>query len=164
MLTNLALREFDQDIESTAAGYGMYYTRYADDMFFSTKDLSFNRSRGREIIAKLYERMKKEGFRPNITKTRIYSPGSRKVVLGLLVDGVVPKLTREFRAKVRMHLFYLQHEEIGPVLHAQKRGFDSVMALKNHVAGLISYAHQIQPDLGARWRDEFNNIEWGASV
>lgn len=163
-LTNLALREFDQEIESIAAGYGMYYTRYADDMFFSTKDVSFNRERGRKIIAKLYERMKKEGFRPNITKTRIHSPGSRKIVLGLLVDGVSPKLTREFRAKVRMHLYYLQHHKIGPALHAQKRGFDSVMGLKNHVEGLISYAHQVQPDLGARWRDEFNKIKWGASV
>lgn len=164
MLTNLALRSFDQDIENIAVDYGMYYTRYADDMFFSTKDISFNRNRGREIISKLYERMKTEGFRPNITKTRIQSPGARKIVLGLLVDGVAPKLTREFRSKTRMHLHYMRHKEIGPALHAQKRGFDSVMGLKNHVEGLISYANQVQPDLGARWRDEFNKIEWGASV
>ncbi|MDH5547694.1 MAG: reverse transcriptase family protein [Gammaproteobacteria bacterium] len=164
MLTNLALRDFDRDIESIAAEYGMYYTRYADDMFFSTKDQSFNREKGRNIIAKLYARMKAEGFRPNIAKTRMHSPGARKIVLGLLVDGVAPKLTREFRSKIRMHLHYLKHEKIGPALHAQKRGFDSVMGLKNHIEGLISYAHQVQPELGARWRDEFHKIEWGAYV
>lgn len=164
MLTNLALREFDKDIGNIAAEYGMYYTRYADDMFFSTKDLSFNREVGKKMISKLYARMKVEGFRPNISKTRIHPPGARKLVLGLLVDGAVPKLTREFRSKMRMHLYYMKNKHIGPALHAQNRGFDSVMGLKNHVEGLINYAHQVQPDIGTRWRTEFNEIEWGASV
>ncbi len=164
MLTNLALREFDSDIESIAAEHGMDYTRYADDMFFSTKDSSFNREAGRNIISKLYARMKKEGFRPNITKTRIHSPGARKIVLGLLVDGDTPKLTREFRSKIRMHLYYLQHKNIGPAVHAQRRGFNSVMGLKNHIEGLISYAYQIQPELGTCWRNEFRKVTWGACI
>lgn len=164
MLTNLALREFDENIRQIADGYGMYYTRYADDMFFSTRDHSFNREAGKKLISKLYGRMKEEGFRPNISKTRIHSPGARKLVLGLLVDGDTPKLTREFRSKVRMHLYYMNRTDIGPALHAKNRGFDSVMGLKNHVEGLINYAHQVQPKLGARWRAEFNKIAWGASV
>lgn len=164
MLTNLALRTFDKDIESIAGEYGMYYTRYADDMFLSTQEPNFNRDIAKRLISKLYKRMKEEGFRPNISKTRIHTPGARKLVLGLLVDGTKPKLTREFRSKIRMHLYYMKHEYIGPAVHAQKRGFYSVMGLKNHVEGLINYAYQVQPELGVRWRTEFNEIAWGPSV
>lgn len=164
MLTNLALRSFDHDIERIANDNELYYTRYADDMFFSTKDPSFSRKKGEVIISQVYNRMKVEGFRPNISKTRIHSPGARKIVLGLLVDGDSPRLTREFRAGIRMHLYYLHHEQLGPVAHAKNRGFDSVMGLKKHLEGLVSYAIQVEPGLGRNWSRELSMVDWGASI
>ena len=70
--------------------------------------------------------MGRVGLSPNVTKTRVLPPGARKVVLGLLVDGQEPHLTREFRARLRQHIYYLLHPDIGPVRHAAKRGFISV--------------------------------------
>lgn len=164
MLTNLALIKFDKDVARISKSLGLYYTRYADDLIFSTSNSSFNRRNSKELISKIYDRMKTEGFRPNIAKTRIYTPGSRKIVLGLLVDGKSPKLTREFRAKVRMHLYYLRHPKIGPALHARNRGFYSVMGLRNHVEGLISYSKHVSPELGAKWANELSLVDWGATV
>lgn len=164
MLTNLALRVFDKDLTQISNDFGLYYTRYADDMHFSTKDHIFNRKKCEDFISILYKRISSEGFSPNISKTRIYTPGARKIVLGLLVDGKIPKLTKEFRSNIRMHLHFLKHESVGPALHAQARGFDSVMGLRNHILGLINYAAQIQPELALEWMEEFNSIKWGPSI
>ncbi len=100
------------------------------------------------------------GLAPNITKTQIMPPGARKIVLGLLVDGEVPKLSREFRSKLRMHLYYLKHSDVGPVSHAENRGFESVFGLKNHIEGLIAYAGQIDPKYAALCNNQMEKINW----
>jgi RNA-directed DNA polymerase len=85
------------------------------------------------------------GLSPNLTKTQVLPPGARKIMLGLLVDGKIPRLTREFRACLRQHIYFLTHPDIGPARHAGRRQFASVMGLRNHVYGLISYARMIDP-------------------
>jgi RNA-directed DNA polymerase len=72
-----------------------------------------------------------------VTKTRVAPPGSRKVVLGLLVDGPEPHLPRDFKAIMRQHIHYLTRTDIGPSLHAKACGFASIAGLKHHVHGLV---------------------------
>ena len=104
--------------------------------------------------------MVKHGLAPNRAKTQIVPPGARKIVLGLLVDGESPRLCREFKSKLRMHLYYLNHSMIGPGGHAESRGFDSIIGLRAHVLGLIAHARLVEPDYGEARLGEFNNIAW----
>jgi RNA-directed DNA polymerase len=145
MLSNLAMKEFDRKVADLAKNNGLVYSRYADDLCLSTINDNFSRKKAKNVIVSIYKQMGEIGLSPNITKTQIIPPGARKIVLGLLVDGDVPKLSREFRSKLRMHFFYMNRADIGPVLHAKNRGFDSVMGLKNHIEGLIAYSRQIDP-------------------
>jgi len=104
--------------------------------------------------------MQKIGLKPNLTKTQVLPPGARKVVLGLLVDSDRPRLSREFRSKMRMHLYFLTHSDVGPALHASKRGFESVLGLKNHIEGLINYARQIDAAYASACSQQMSNIDW----
>jgi hypothetical protein len=88
------------------------------------------------------------------------TPGARKIVLGLLVDGKKPKVLRSFKASMRQHLYYLLHPKVGPALHAKKRGFTSVIGLKNHLFGLASFANQIEPAYGKRCISELQRVDW----
>ena len=160
MLSNLAMKAFDSAIGGIALKHGFVYTRYADDLCLSTDDKKFNREQAKNIISAIYKEMMKIGLTPNITKTQIITPGARKVVLGLLVDGEAPRLSRAFRSKLRMHFYYLKHPSIGPALHAKNRGFESVMGLKNHMQGLIAYAGQIDPEYASSCTNQMNSIEW----
>ncbi len=160
MLSNLAMKEFDRKVVEIAQENGLAYSRYADDLCLSTSNDTFNRKKAKNVIVSIYKQMGKIGLSPNITKTQIIPPGARKLVLGLLVDGGTPKLSREFRSKLRMHFFYMNRSDIGPALHAKNRGFESVMGLKNHIEGLIAYAGQVDPKYGSSCATQMESIDW----
>jgi len=160
MLSNLVMKRFDENILTIADKYNLVYSRYADDLAFSTKSNEFSREDAKRFICQVYDLMKQYGLSPNTTKTKIASPRSRKVLLGLLVDGEKPKLTREFRSNVRQHIYYLKNPDIGPAAHARKRGFTSLLGLRHHVEGLLSYAAHIDPALAASYRLELKGVVW----
>ncbi|MGM9489786.1 reverse transcriptase family protein [Ideonella sp. YS5] len=160
MLANMAMVEADAQLERLAQANGLTYTRYADDLTFSTAERTFDRLHARSVISGIYQILGRHGFSPNSSKTAVVSPGGRKIVLGLLVDGPSPRLTRAFKASLRMHLHYLRAEGFGPTAHAARRGFSAVAGLRNHLVGLAAYAAQIEPEYGAKVLRELNAIAW----
>jgi retron-type reverse transcriptase len=160
MLANLSMTAFDASIRQVANDFDLAYTRYADDLTFSTTSVEFNRNKSQTVIPKIYAELLKYGFKPNLTKTKISSPGSRKVVLGLLVDGAEPRLTKKFRDNIRQHLYFINHPNIGPVQHANKKGFKSIYGLRNHVQGLIAHASQIDKEYANAAWEQFNHVLW----
>lgn len=160
MLANIAMRAADAEFETLARSAGMTYTRYADDLVFSTRDLGFTRDIASGIVGSAYRILGKYGFTPNVAKTKIVPPRARKVVLGLLVDEPSPRLPREFKEKMRMHLYYLHKDEIGPARHAAKRGFISVAGMRNVLYGLAAFATQIEPVYGADVRRGLDTVAW----
>lgn len=160
MLANLAVRLFDKAVQEIADAHGLTFTRYADDIALSSKDKSFGRDRCAAVIGKIYAAMGEFGLSPNATKTRIASPGARKVVLGLLVDGADPRLPREFRANMRRHLHYLASPESDIAAHAASRGFASITGMKNHVFGLAMFARQIERAYGEDCLARLKAVPW----
>ena len=160
MLANLAVREFDDEMARMALRYRMTYTRYADDITLSTSVPTFTRSRASEVVRAAYAVMSRHGLSPNTTKTNVVPPGARKLVLGLLVDGARPRLTREFKDSLGLHLYYCLKSDVGPVAHAKKRNFESIFGLRHHLGGLIAFASQIEPEYGASLAEEMKKIVW----
>ncbi len=160
MLSNLSVSAFDDEVYAIATDHGLRYSRYADDISLSTPCASFSRTQAVQVIRKVYEAMVQHGLSPNRAKTQIRPPGSRKVVLGLLVDGPKPRLTRKFKSRLRMHLYYLNRSDIGPAGHAENRGFDSIIGLRAHVRGLIAHAQLVEPEYADARLAEFNKIVW----
>ncbi len=160
MLANLVMKHFDKTVSTFAVDEGLQYTRYADDLTFSISSKNFKREDAKKFILKIYRELRKNGFEPNLTKTKIISPGARKIVLGLLVDGEKPCLTKKYRDNIRQHLHYMNRSDIGPVKHARNRGFISVYGLRNHVQGLIAHADQIDPQFASKVWVQFNKVNW----
>lgn len=160
MLANIAMRKADEELHALALSFRLTYTRYADDLVFSTMDSDFTRGLASCVVRGVYCILGKYGFSPNVAKTQIVPPRARKVVLGLLVDEPSPRLPREFREKMRMHLYYLKKDGVGPARHAAKRGFTAVASLRNVLYGLTAFATQIEPQYGASIREELDSIEW----
>ncbi|KRA97937.1 hypothetical protein ASD83_12785 [Devosia sp. Root685] len=160
MLANLAVRLFDEAIQELADANDLAFTRYADDIALSSQDAKFGRDRCAAVIGKVYAKMGEFGLSPNATKTRVASPGARKVVLGLLVDGDEPRLPRDFRANMRRHLHYLCVPGADIAVHAAARGFDSISGMKNHVFGLAMFARQIERDYGDECLSKLNAVAW----
>jgi RNA-directed DNA polymerase len=159
MLANLVVRTLDERLDALARARGWVYTRYADDLAFSTQGPS---TRGRVMtLASLVKReLLAFGFIANRQKTTILPPGARKILLGVLVDRGSPHLTRAFRNNIETHLYALTHPKIGAIAHRIRRGFASTIGMKRHIEGLIAFAHQIDPAYARHLYAQFNRINW----
>lgn len=158
MLANLVSRPLDLAISAIADSYGLRYTRYSDDIILSTKNEDFGKARCFDVVGEIYRQLKKCGFTPKEAKTRVCGPGSKKLVLGLLVDGTKPRLTKEFKENLKTHLYFCR--KLGPAIHAKNRKFESTIGLKNHLLGLISYAKRVDSEFYQYCLGELNACVW----
>jgi len=156
-LSNIIVKNLDIEISKIAEKYNLAFTRYADDITFSIDSNKFTRKKGVDIINSVYSLLPKYGVRPNPQKAKIIPPGARKIVLGLLVDTDKVRLSRSFRKKLECHFYYCNKD---PLIHANSRGFNSIIGLKNYVTGLIAYAEQVDSDYLNKLRNEYGTINW----
>lgn len=160
MLANLVCRQLDERLSAIAEKFDVRYTRYADDMTFSSDDAKFGRDRAQKLIQTVYKLLAYQSLSPNTAKTTIIPPSARKIVLGLSVEEAEPRLTRQFKALLRQHIYYLSREDIGVIKHSATRGFTSVTGLRHHLEGLLAFAAQIEPEWAAIYRSRFQSIKW----
>jgi hypothetical protein len=160
MLSNLAMVEFDREVTDAAAASGLFYTRYSDDLAFSSASFSFRRRDALTLLDSVFRIMRAHGLRPNATKTVIAPPGSRKVVLGLLVDREQPRLTREFRSRVARLLHGAENPRGGTLGdYVRWRGFHSIGGFLNHLRGLLHFALMIDKKYTSALLKRFHAVE-----
>jgi len=158
MLANLAMLPTDTLLARLAEERGFRYSRYADDLAFSTngdRSLADMHRLQRDICRILND----AGFRHNKRKTVIRGPGTRRIVLGMLVDGPTPRLQRAYKDMIRLHLHYLSSPAYGPAKHALARK-TGVSSLYHHVRGLIGWSQQVEPAFGRQALELFASIDW----
>ena len=85
IITNLICQVLDMHLLSLAKKYRLDYTRYADDITFSTNDKTFLEKMDL-FYTELEKKVKKAGFSINEKKTRISYRDSKQVVTGLVVN------------------------------------------------------------------------------
>lgn len=99
IITNLICQVMDMHLLSLAKRYRLDYTRYADDITFSTNDKAFL-ERWDLFFSELEKKVKKAGFSINEKKTRITYRDSKQVVTGLVVNKKI-SVDHAFYRKVR---------------------------------------------------------------
>ncbi len=156
MLSNLAARELDEKLQEFSRRRGFVYTRYADDITLSATRLSANESVAR-IRRSVIGIIRQCRFRENTAKIRIAGPGSRKVVLGLLVDGDQPRISKATYSRIDRHLHAA--EKFGVVETAEHEGFDSAYGFYNHLAGLVSFTRDVDRGRGNEFSKRLARIE-----
>lgn len=99
IITNLICNVLDMRIVKIARKYRMDYTRYADDLTFSTNDKNFV-DRYSLFLEEVDAEIQKSGFNINETKTRLFYRDSRQEVTGLVVNNKV-NVNRDYYKKTR---------------------------------------------------------------
>jgi RNA-directed DNA polymerase len=149
-LANLVLRDIDRQITEAVAGAGIVYTRYSDDIVFSTAG-TFSRREASDLIRMADVMLGRKGFLRHEKKTRVIPPGARKIVLGLLVGGDRIRVPVDARNRILNDI--RGAEKFGLPAHARHRDFSSAIAFGEHLAGMLAYCHDVDPEWTAPlWR------------
>ncbi|WP_058633019.1 reverse transcriptase domain-containing protein [Microbacterium oxydans] len=153
-LANAVGFRLDTMLQKIADANGLVYTRYSDDLTFSSP-ASFNRAVVPKLVAQVEKSISLSGFQVHKKKTRLVPPGARKIVLGLLLMDRDVRLVPEFRSRIDNHIRCVG--KFGPGAHAASRRFDSALSMINYVDGCLAFALDIEPDWARertqRWLD-----------
>jgi RNA-directed DNA polymerase len=151
-LANLCAYRVDSRLEGLAKAAGAEYTRYADDLAFSSDEREFERRIERfstHVAATLME----EGFTVHHRKTRVMRQGVRQYLAGLVTNAHPNVIRADFDRLKAMLTNCLRH---GP--ESQNR--DAHPNFRAHLEGRVGFVEMINPARGKRLRAMLKQIQW----
>lgn len=101
-LSNFVCREMDEQLAALAKQQAVTYTRYADDLTFSS-DADVLRPTG-DFVQRVEDIVRSHGFELNGSKTHLQRRGRRQAVTGLMVTDKV-NVARRYVRQVRSQLY-----------------------------------------------------------
>lgn len=146
IITNLICKIMDFRILKLAKKFKLDYSRYADDLTFSTNNASFYH-KSELFLKSLKKEISRAGFNINPNKTRLQFSNSRQEVTGLIVNKKI-NVKREYykRTRAMAHTLY-------------KTGtfeIDGTPGNLSQLEGRFAYINQI---------DKYNNkLEYNSSL
>lgn len=134
-ISNLVMKEFDNELGKWCNSKDIAYTRYSDDMTFSG---SFVPS---EIIIKVRKMLYKLGLELNEEKIHVVKSSRSQLVTGLQVNKKV-QVNIKYRNKIRQEVYYIKKYGISSHLERINSNID-VTTYLNSLYGRILYVLQI---------------------
>ena len=103
ILTNIICERLDYLLTAVAKRFGLRYSRYADDITFSSMHNVYQKDS--EFINELERIVKEQGFTIKQSKTRLQKTGYRQEVTGLIVSDRV-NVQQRYVKQLRKWLYY----------------------------------------------------------
>ena len=149
-ISNLICRNLDHRMSVMAQKLGWTFTRYADDITWSTMEEA--RPSIGYVMARIRHMAEDEGFRINDKKTRVLRPSQRQTVTGVVVNdklSVPRKTIRRIRA--------ILHNAQQTGLEAQNR--DGHPNFEGWLLGMIAWINMVNPEQGSRLNTQLKGIK-----
>ncbi len=155
-LSNILCRGFDKGLTKIAQNFDFAYTRYADDLTFSTKkkfDLND------EIESKTFKMflnnvrfvVDKQGFTINEEKTRFLRRGRQQEVTGIVVNDKI-SLDRKTLRNFRATLFQVEKEGIAG------KTWGNSTDLISSLEGFANFVLMVDAEKGAKFKAQVARI------
>lgn len=141
VLSNLVFKKIDDEIMKYCNSELITYSRYADDMTFSSDNKHSLQFAYRFVNDLLY----KEGFNINTKKTRYLSGKGNMSVTGVSINNGVPKAKSKLKRQIRteLHHYIIKEEKID----------------LRRLAGYVSFVSSIEDDYKEKIRKYIENLK-----
>lgn len=149
LIANIICHEIDSELEGLAKKYGARYTRYADDLTFSSEVDLPCRFEIDSILAS-------EGFELHPEKYRVKTRGQAFFVTGLSVSDSLPRVPKKWKRRLCQEIFYA--EKYGLESHLSKAGYNSFQSGINKISGRIKFLNSVEPMLAASLQVRWNGL------
>lgn len=150
MLSNIVCRRMDARIYMLCKRRRLRYTRYADDITVSGKEIAPG------ISKLLFEIVQEEGFEVNDAKVRFVKDGEKKIVTGLDITSGRPRVPRSFRRDLQRDVYFVWSSGLSS--HVSRRKIFNPQYIE-HLQGRVNFWRQVEPECNqletveARMRD-----------
>lgn len=139
-LSNWVCRYLDARLSGLAKRFGWTYSRYADDLVFSSSEAEADVN---TLISCARSIIRDEKLVINDEKTRVMRSNARQSVTGLVVNAQNADAPRPSRPDLRRFRAFLHaYETQGREVMTQKIGRDALA----HARGVVSFLHMSQPE------------------
>lgn len=145
IITNLITRSLDVKLANLAKAHKCFYSRYVDDITFSTNLKEFPEALARQdgndiaVGERLNKIINKEGFVVNHSKTRLQYKNSRQEVTGLVVNKFI-NIPSDYRMAVRA----MVHSQFRDNEFFYNEGELKLKGNMSKLNGMLSYIHSIR--------------------
>jgi len=137
LLANIILDDFDQNVLSFCREQGFRYTRYSDDLTISGPSKRIKKS-----LSYIKNLLGYNALRLNESKTRLVSPGQRKIVTGIVVNQIL-NAPKEMVLDLRQQHYYIV--KFGLYRHASVQSWKNVGLELDRLIGKAAYISNIRP-------------------
>lgn len=165
-IANIVTQDLDFKLVEIC-GKEITYSRYADDLYFSSN----NQEPNLKEITKIIE---KYGFILNDKKTKFMRRGQPQYVTGLTIfDEKTPRIPKMIKRNIRLEIHYLN--KFGYKRHARKRLIKSgenpkdpnfknkvlheIDELRNRLYGWLHFIYAIEPKFAIKYLDEIRKAK-----
>ena len=133
-IANACFKRIDKDIMSASSAFGIDYTRYVDDLTFS----SYCKETLKIVEKKVTALLAFYGYKINPKKTKYISDNKQQNILGLVVNNYRVRLPKDFKRKIRAmlhsYVIYISNSNIKDTKHL---AWDTKK--EQQLSGYISY-------------------------
>jgi hypothetical protein len=164
-LANIVTHELDKELKKLC-GKNITYTRYADDLYFSSDTEEIPLENIKSII-------EKHKFSLNDKKTKFMKRGQKQYVTGLTTfDSYIPRISKKRKKNIRLEINYI--EKFGYRSHAInrliKRGekpenldflnklTDEITATRNRLYGWLHFIQSVEPQFAKKYYKKLNEV------
>ncbi len=136
-ISNLVMKDFDDELGNWCDENNITYTRYSDDMTFSG---DFNLAL---IIKKVKNMLSKLGLELNKNKIHIIKQNQQQKVTGIVVNERM-QAERKYRKEIRKEIYYIK--KYGSDFHLDRINYKDKEKYLNKLYGRILFVLQINND------------------
>ncbi|MFC3614534.1 reverse transcriptase family protein [Lutimaribacter marinistellae] len=137
MLSNIICNDMDRRMVKLCKSHRLRYTRYADDIAISGKNIP------KGVARLFFEIIESEGFGINEKKIRFLKKGERKIVTGLDITTGSPRVTRKFRRDIQRDVYFVW--SAGLSSHVARRRIFAPNYV-DHLEGRVQFWASVEPE------------------
>ena len=149
LLTNAICDTLDRRMRGVAKRFGLHYSRYADDMTFSSMHNVYQENSDFRVEIKRI--IEEQGFAMNDEKTRLLRDGTRQEVTGLTVNSIV-NVSRKYISDLRWLLHIWETEGYAKAYskfypkYKKEKGYikKGEPVMENVIGGKLNYLRMVR--------------------
>lgn len=149
LLTNAICDTLDRRMRGVAKRFGLHYSRYADDMTFSSMHNVYQE--GSDFRVEIKRIIEEQGFAMNDAKTRLLREGRRQEVTGLTVNQVV-NVSRQYISDLRWFIHVWETEGYAKAYskfypkYKKEKGYvkKGEPVMENVIGGKLNYLRMVR--------------------